>query len=76
MFVDLSGKLITNDLSGVKMDFLLYKKSEQLALMIMQTTSAGVIDSLQKRSYLHNICESLANITAFKIDDLKFTVPK
>ena len=33
LFVDLSGKLISNNFSGVKMDFHFHKKSEHLALM-------------------------------------------
>ena len=35
LFVDLSDKLISNNFSGVKMDFRFRKKSEQLALMIL-----------------------------------------
>ena len=33
LFVDLSGKLISNNFTGAKMDFRFHKKSEQLALM-------------------------------------------
>ena len=37
MFVDLSDKFISNNFSGVKMDFRFPKKSEQLALMLKLT---------------------------------------
>ena len=33
LFVDLNGKLISNNFSGVKMDFRCRKKTEHLALM-------------------------------------------
>ena len=47
LFVDLSGKPISNNFSGVTMDFCFRKKSEQLTLMIMASFSSPASESLK-----------------------------
>ena len=48
LFAHLSGKLISNNFSGVKIDFRFHKKSEQLALMAISSSNELILRCSQK----------------------------